>query len=313
VRFGIQLHGSFPMQLYPELAREVERHPFEELTVHDVVWWRPVWQILALVGQATERVLVGPDVTHPYLMHPVAIAQNLAGLDELTGGRAVLGIGRGSLLEPLHIKRSDAAERVRETVEIVGRLLAGERTEFRGRHYTIEAPAALLWAPPRPEIPTFVGAFGDEMVRSAAAWAGDIRPPGTWDTRHFARLKEIAERAAAQAGRQVSVGCEVWTVVGDDRAAARLLGRQVLSRYLGSMKAMTDFYEVDAAEIAGGAEAISDRTLDLFVAAGAPGDIGEGVERLRAAGAETVTFSGRLGDDPRRSIRSLGELISRLG
>ena len=313
MRFGIQLHGSFPMHLYPELAREVERHPFQELTVHDVVWWRPVWQVLALVGQATERVLVGPDVTHPYLTHPAVIAQNLAGLDELTGGRAILGIGRGSLLEPLHIRRSDAAERVRETVEIVRRLLAGERTEFRGRHYTIDAPASLLWVPPRPEVPTFVGAFGDEMVRAAAAWADDIRPPGTWDTRRFARLKQIAERAAAAAGRRLSVGCEVWTVVGEDRAAARLLGRQVLARYLGSMKAVTDFYEVDPAEIGGGAEAISERTLDLFVAAGAPDDIEAGVERLRAAGAETVTFSGRLGEDPRRAIRSLGELVSRLG
>jgi 5,10-methylenetetrahydromethanopterin reductase len=313
VRFGIQLHGSFPMQLYPELAREVERHPFEELTVHDVVWWRPVWQILALVGQATERVLVGPDVTHPYLTHPVAIAQNLAGLDELTGGRAVLGIGRGSLLEPLHIRRSDAAERVRETVEIVRRLLAGERTEFRGRHYQIDAAAALLWAPPRPEVPTFVGAFGEDMVTKSAAWAADIRPPGTWDTRHFSRLRELAKKAAGEAGREVSVGCEVWTIVDEDRDAARLLGRQVLSRYLGSMKAMTDYYEVDPAEISGGPEAISERTLELFVAAGTPSEIEAGVERLRAAGAETVTFSGRLGEDPHRAIRSLGELVSRLG
>src|SRR5436309_886295 len=218
------------MHLYPELAREVERHPFQELTVHDVVWWRPVWQVLALVGQATERVLVGPDVTHPYLTHPVVIAQNLAGLDELTGGRAILGIGRGSLLEALGIKRTDAAERVRETVEIVRRLLAGERTEFRGRHYSLAAPAALLWAPPRPQVPVFVGAFGDAMVRAAAEWADDIRPPGTWDTRYFARLKGIAGQAAAESGRSLRVGCEVWTVVGEDRDAARHLGRQVLAR-----------------------------------------------------------------------------------
>jgi 5,10-methylenetetrahydromethanopterin reductase len=243
----------------------------------------------------------------------VAIAQNLAGLDELTGGRAVLGIGRGSLLEPLHIRRREAAERVRETVEIVRRLLAGERTEFRGRHYQIDAPAALLWAPPRPEVPVFVGAFGDEMVRAAAAWCGDIRPPGTWDVRYFERLKGVAQRAAAEAGRNLSVGCEVWTVVGEDRAAARLLARQVLARYLGSMKAMTDFYQVDPAQIEAGAEAISERTLDLFVAAGTIDEIADGVERLRAAGAETVTFSGRLGEDPRRAIKSLGELVSRLG
>jgi alkanesulfonate monooxygenase SsuD/methylene tetrahydromethanopterin reductase-like flavin-dependent oxidoreductase (luciferase family) len=79
------------------------------------------------------------------------------------------------------------------------------------------------------------------------------------------------------------------------------------------MKAMTDFYEVDDEEIKGGAEAISDRTLDLFVAAGTPAQVAAGVERLRAAGAESLTFSGRLGEDPRRAIRTLGELVTRLG
>jgi 5,10-methylenetetrahydromethanopterin reductase len=301
------------MRLYPELAREVERYPFTELTVHDVVWWRPVWPILTLVAEVTRRVQVGPDVTHPYLMHPAVIAQNLAGLDELTGGRAILGIGRGSLLESLGIKRADAAERIRETVELVRRLLGGERTEFQGRHFHAAAPAAFLWAPPRVDIPVFLGAFGEGMVESAAAWADEIRPPGIWDPRYFAHLKGVLERAAKANGRGVRLGCEVWTVVDDDAAAARLLGRQVLARYLGSMKAMTDFYEVDPEEIRGGPEAISDRTLDLFVAAGTPADIEAGIERLRAAGAESLTFSGRLGDDPRRAIRTLGELVTRLG
>src|SRR5262249_33302411 len=44
-RFAVQLHGTFPMRAYPELARAVERHPFAELTVHDVLWWRPVWPL----------------------------------------------------------------------------------------------------------------------------------------------------------------------------------------------------------------------------------------------------------------------------
>ena len=313
MRYGIQLHGSFPMHLYPALAREVERHGFDELTVHDVVWWRPVWPILALIGQATEHVRVGPDVTHPYLMHPAAIAQNLAGLDELTDGRAVLGIGRGSLLEPLGIKREDAAERVRETVELIQRLLAGERTEFRGRHFKVEAQAAFLWVPPRPAVPVFVGAFGDRMVEAAAQWADEIRPPATWDARYFARLKERVEKAGAVLGRGVSVGCEVWLSLDRDRAAARALGRQVLARYLSSMKAMTDFYEVDADEIAGGPESISDRTLDMFVAAGDPDDVAAGLEKLKGAGPASITFSGRLGPDPFAAIRLLGEIVSRLG
>lgn len=304
MRFAVQLHGSFPMRRYPELARLVERYPFHELTVHDVLWWRPVWQILALVGQATSRMLVGPDVTHPYLMHPAAIAQNLAGLDELTQGRAVFGIGRGSLLEPLGIHRVNAESRVRDTVAQVRRLLAAGKAG--------NAEPSFYWSPPRSSLTVFVGAFGDRMVESAASWADEIRPPATWDTRYFSRLRQRAKLAASVASRELAVGCEVWTSVGRDRQAARELGRQVLARFLGSMKAMTDFYQIDQRELCGDPAAISDRTLDTFVAAGTPDEIAEGVERLQVAGAETLTFSGRLGPDTDVAIQLLGDVISRI-
>ena len=109
---------------YPALARAVESHgAFSELTVHDVVWWRPVWPILTLVAEHTERVLVGPDVTHPYLVHPAVTAQNVAALDELSRGRAALGVGRGSFLEPLGVPRRDSVKRVRALAEEAGAFL----------------------------------------------------------------------------------------------------------------------------------------------------------------------------------------------
>ena len=279
--FAIQLHGSFPMRAYPELARAVERHPFRELTVHDVAWWRPVWPVLTLVGAATERVLVGPDVTHPLLVHPLVTAGSLAALDELTAGRAVLGVGRGSLMEPLGLAPA-APEAVRGLVEHVRRHLDG----------------SLHWQPPRRRVPVFVGAFGPRMLELACeGWADEVRPPGVWDTRF---LEDVRRRLAGR----VRLGCEVWTAVDRDRERARDLGREVVARFLPAMGAMTAFYGVDPHE-----RPVSDRTLDLFVAAGTPADVARGVERLVAAGAATVTFSGRLGPDPRWAIAALGEII----
>lgn len=283
-RFAVQLHGSFPMDAYPELARAVERHPFSELTVHDVVWWRPVWPVLTLVAANTERVIVGPDVTHPLLAHPIVTAASIAALDELSGGRAVLGVGRGSLLEPLGIRPAGPSA-VRGLVEEVQRHLAG----------------SFHWRPPRARVPVFVGAFGPRMIEAACAgWAEEIRPPGTWDARF---LEDVQRRVAGR----VRVGCEVWTVVDPDRERARDLGRDVLGRFLPAMGTMTRFYGVEP-----GAP-ISDRTLDLFVAAGTPADVARGLERLLAARPETVTFSGRLGPDPRAAIGYLGEIVRRAG
>lgn len=285
-RFGIQLHGSFPMWEYPALARAVEAHPvFEELTVHDVVWWRPVWPILALVAEHTERLLVGPDVTHPYLVHPAVTAQNVAALDELSRGRAVLGVGRGSFLEPLDIRRTDAIGRVRGMVEEVQALLAGTH----GR-------ASLNWTPPRKRVPVFLGAFGESMVAaSGGGWCDEVRPPGSWDPRYLEHL-----RGVLPAG--VALGCDVWVSVDEDRERARAAARAQLGRFLPQMPAITRFYGVDPAA------PVTDRVLDLFFAAGTLRDLAPGLERLLAARPATIVFSGRLGPDPARAIAMLARL-----
>jgi 5,10-methylenetetrahydromethanopterin reductase len=323
--FGVQLHGTFPMDRYPAIAREVERHPFSELTVHDVVWWRPVWPILTLVAAATERVHVGPDVTHPYLRHPADTAANLAALDELSGGRAVLGLGAGSMLEPLGVERVRPVVAVRECGELVQRLLRGDREPYEGEVFQVAAEARFHWRPPREQVPMFVGAYGPRMVDSVPRWADELRPPGIWAPEFFLDLKRRAERAAHEAGRgdRFRVGCDVWLALDDDRAAARALGRRLLAQFLAwpPLRTMTDFFETDPAELArvrarwqagdaeGAAEAISDRTLDTFVAAGDARDVVRGLGRLVDAGAATITFSGRLGPDPVKAIRTLGTRV----
>ena len=320
--FGVQVHGTFPMTRYAEIARIVERYPFHELTVHDVVWWRPVWPILTLVAANSERVLVGPDVTHPYLRHPVDTAANVAALDELSGGRAILGLVAGSMLGSIGVETVKPLAAVRECAELVQHFLARERAPYRGDVFRADEGAQFSWEPPRPRVPTFVGAFRARMVEAAAAWADEIRPPAVWATEFFRDLKRRVEQAAAADGREDGprVGCDVWLVVDADRDAARAVGRRLLAQFLPlrEFEPLTEFYEVDPEEIAevgeltragegdAAAARISDRTLDTFVAAGDPAAIVAGLRRLLDAGPATVTFSGRLGRDPVQAIELLG-------
>jgi 5,10-methylenetetrahydromethanopterin reductase len=322
-RFGIQLHGTFPMADYPALARAVESYDvFGELTVHDVLWWRPVWPILTLVAASTERVLVGPDVTHPYLRHPADTAANIAGLDELSGGRAILGLGAGSLLAPLGIRSERPVTAVRECAELVQRLLALDRAPYEGELFHAGAEAVFNWQPPRPRVPTFVGAFGPRMVESAAAWADEIRPPGQWAVPFFTGLKERAEQAAAAAGNErLRVGCDVWLSLDEDRSRARELGRRLLAQFVPSLAAMHELHGIGADEVEpvaerlragdrdGAAAAVSDRLLDTYVAAGDADHVRAGIERLVEAGAATITFSGRLGPDPKRALELLATRV----
>ena len=316
--FGVQLHGTFPMRRYPELARAVESYGFDELTVHDIVWWRPVWPILALVAEHTDRVLVGPDVTHPYLRHPADTAACLAGIDELSGGRAILGLGAGSMLEPLGLSARRPVVAVRETAELVRRLLARDRAVYEGELFSAEPQAQFFWEPARSKVPIFAGTLGPRMVVEAARWADELRPAGIWAPGFF---RDLQRRAREAAGREdFPVGCEVWISIGDDREEARALGRRILAQFLALrvFEPQVAFFEIDPNEVRGVGEAmaegdvdgaarrISDRTLDTFVASGNARDVIAGLEELLEAGPSTVTFSGRLGPDPSRAIELLG-------
>jgi 5,10-methylenetetrahydromethanopterin reductase len=319
--FGIQLHGAFPMSRYPELARTIESYPFDELTVHDIVWWRPVWPILTLIAEHTERVRVGPDVTHPYLRHPADTAACVAALDELSGGRAVLGIGAGSMLEPLGIESARPVVAVRETVELTRKLLGRRSEPYEGALFRAEAQAQFFWQPLRARVPTFVGAYAPRMVAEAPRWADELRPPAIWAPDYFRDVQRRAHEAAR--GNGFRVGCDVWISVGDDRDEARALGRRILVQFLALpvFAPQIAFFEIDAAEVAavrgrmaagdlaGAAAHVSDRTLDTFVASGNAADVVLGLERLLEAGPSTVTFSGRLGPDPSRALELLGREV----
>lgn len=325
--FGVQLHGTFPMGRYPELARIVESHGFRELTVHDIVWWRPVWPILTLLAASTERVLVGPDVTHPYLRHPVDTATNVAALDELSGGRAILGLGTGSMLAPLGIEVTRPLAAVRECAELVRQILRRERAPYEGQVFSVSEEAQLFWEPPRPSVPMFVGAFGPRMVEAASAWANELRSPAIWAPAFFCDLKRRAEAAAVSAANDgFRVGCDVWLSLADERDEARALGRRMLAQFIAvpHMQLMHEFHGLDAGEVAdvtqrfragdldGAAAAISDRTLDTYVAAGNAADVARGLERLIADGAPaSVTFSGRIGPDPIRALELLAGRVLR--
>jgi len=217
--FGVQLHGTFPMHQYPGLARAVESYAFDELTVHDIVWWRPVWPILALVAEHTERVLVGPDVTHPYLRHPADTAACLAGIDELSGGRAILGLGAGSMLDPLGLAATRPRTAVRETAELIRRLLARDRAAYEGELFSADPQAQFFWEPARPRVPIFVGTLGPRMVAEAALWADELRPAGIFAPGFFRDLQRRARETAGWEG--YPVGCEVRSGAGSWRSSWR--------------------------------------------------------------------------------------------
>ena len=96
MRFSLRLNNDLPLALYPRLARVAEDAGFDQFWVSDDLFLHSVWIILASVAQATERIGIGTCIVNPCTMHPAEMAMAAASLNELAGGRALLGISSGA-------------------------------------------------------------------------------------------------------------------------------------------------------------------------------------------------------------------------
>ena len=96
MRFSIRFNNDRPVREYMALARAAEAAGFDQFWVSDDLFLYGVWPILASCATVTERIQLGTCIVNPYTMHPAEMAMQAIALDELSGGRALLGIGAGA-------------------------------------------------------------------------------------------------------------------------------------------------------------------------------------------------------------------------
>jgi coenzyme F420-dependent glucose-6-phosphate dehydrogenase len=186
MRYWVQLATEqFPPSELVDQAVAAEQASFDSVNVSDHFqpWWEPghsgqAWALLGAIGQATEQVGVGTGVTAPvHRYHPAVVAQFGATLQELFPGRGYLGLGSGESLNesPAGMDWPDTGEQVRrleEALEIIDRLLAGERLDFEGRFFRTKAAYLHTRGVERP--PVYVSAFGPDAAGVAARWGDGL-------------------------------------------------------------------------------------------------------------------------------------------
>src|SRR5690349_9456848 len=94
-RYSILLNAEHDHQTLMQLARQIEARGFSTLWYADERFYRETYTGLAVCAMVTERLLLGTGVTDPYTRHPALTAMAAGSLDELSGGRAVIGFGAG--------------------------------------------------------------------------------------------------------------------------------------------------------------------------------------------------------------------------
>lgn len=177
---GIQLPEVERDVRWPEyvaMAKAAEASGFDSIWIGDHLLYRgdgrpergpwDAWTLLAGLAAVTERVRVGPLVACAAFHHPGLLARMAAGVDELSGGRLVLGVGAGwneAEFRAFGIPFDHRASRFEEAFEIVRRLLAGERVTLQGRFHQVEEAVLLPLPPRRPTL--MVGSTGERVLRA---------------------------------------------------------------------------------------------------------------------------------------------------
>jgi probable F420-dependent oxidoreductase len=207
MRIGVQLpeiERDVRWQEYVAMARAAEETGFDSIWLGDHLLYRDsdgergpwdVWTLLAGLAAVTRRVRLGPLVACTAFHRPGMLARLAASVDEISGGRLVVGLGAGwneAEFRAFGVPFDRRVARFGEAFEIIRRLLAGEHVTFAGRFYGVEDAVLLPRPARRPSL--MVGANGPRML---AITLPHVDAWNTWFTHYGNTAEGFAQRNAA--------------------------------------------------------------------------------------------------------------------
>ena len=220
VRFGVGMAPVEPLKKVVATAKLAEELGFEYVVHADqrFAGEKDVFVTLAADALNTSRVKLGPCVSDPFSRIPALLAVAIASLDELSGGRAVLGLGAGgSGFAQLHLERKHANQALRETIVMIRSLLAGDAVTFDGQLFKLTG--AQLNFKARADIPIYL-ATRSPMNLELAGELADGALIATYVSKNQLEFAVDRVRAGAKkAGRKpedVKLISWVYTSISDD-------------------------------------------------------------------------------------------------
>ena len=240
IRFGVtlpQIKRTWDEAKAAALA--FDRLGFDSVWVCDHLYGVPMptlpileaWTELTAVGAITERVGLGTLVTPPFFRNPAVLAKQVATLDHITGGRAIVGLGAGWFEQeftgygcpfPSVRERLEALE---ETAVIMKLLWTDEQVTYDGRHFSVHE--AVCEPRPARRPPILIGGGGEKVLLRLAAKHADIWNNMAVSQGELGHKVEVLRRHCDAVGRdpsEIAISQQCVVVIGatDDEAAAAL-------------------------------------------------------------------------------------------
>jgi 5,10-methylenetetrahydromethanopterin reductase len=332
-RFSIRLHGGMTPAACVAAAEAAEQAGLDGIWFAENAFGRGILPAAAACAMATRRLRIGAGVFNPFSRHPTMMAMEIGALDEVSGGRASIGIGAGigsSVAKIGHSAEKPLAA-LRDTLTIVRALLNGDTVNYEGQVFS--ARNVKLDYAPRPSIPVCLAGRGDLTVKLCGATADGLIVSNMCAAEFSMRAANLLEASRLEARRPAPVEIIQYMpcLVDADRGQAVEAAKRVIGAMLPNYWSLARNNEfarmgllmgtgIDESEFTAAADRLgagedAARVLDerfpaAFAIAGTPDDCIEAASRFAEAGVTelALTFDAA---DPAMTMRLLNEAIER--
>jgi 5,10-methylenetetrahydromethanopterin reductase len=288
MRFSYCMLPDYPLDDCIEIIKTADRLGFYGAYSVDETWHKDLWVLFAAAARETRSIRFGPNVTHVFLREPTLICQQMATLDELTGGRTeiVVSTGNFGLLAQYNVDWAGRRplSRLKEAIHVMRTFLQDGAITHKGDFF--EYSGLYTFARPvQDRIPIKMGAMkGPRSFEAAGEIADGMHQALAYSREAYDYSSEHLRRGAERAGRDWTAldnGAWVVTVVSEDSAAAKRAARILVAFYISSMpEEQLARHGIDASELAPVVEALG------------AGDVKTAVQRFEPHYAEKLSLAG---------------------
>ena len=319
-KFGIEFVPDKAIDKIVKWVKAAEDGGFDNVWVTDHYNNRNIYVLLTAIVLSTNRVTIGTGVTNPFHINPAWTASAVATLDELSGNRAILGIGPGDVttLRTLGITSEKPLTAMKESVDIIRRLWRGETVQFEGKVFSIKG-ARLNYKPKRSP-PVYMGAQGPKLLELSGAIADGVLINAAHPN-DFKFAVEQIRKGAETGGRDASkIDIVAYASVSVDyeRDKAREKAKEVVAFIVaGSPSEVLKRHDISSESASGilaslekgrfgdAFNTVTDQMLDSFSICGRPSEIVDKIDEILKIGVTQIVVGSPIGPNKADAIYTI--------
>jgi alkanesulfonate monooxygenase SsuD/methylene tetrahydromethanopterin reductase-like flavin-dependent oxidoreductase (luciferase family) len=295
---------NYDRKMYLRAAQLADELGYDSFWLPEA-WGYEIFSLLAEMAVVTKKIKLGTGIVNVFSRSPGLIAMSAATVDELSGGRLILGIGTSGkkVIEGFHGRPFDKPlTQVRDVIKVTRALLSGGKLTDAGSQ-TEYRPFSLEMKPLRADLPIYVAALKQKAIEQIGEFA-DGWIPTFWPYERIKEGKEWIATGAARSGRDPSkiVTAPFTTVLPVGEQAGGQMAKQIIAFYIGGMgdyyielltrfgfgdecQKIASLYQ-DKATRAQATDAVTDKMIEALSVAGDPQHCLDELRRRRSFGID---------------------------